>query len=178
MARVISGDGYWMVTPPDGYKGKTYIEGRYVFEHRLLMQQKIGRLLKREEVVDHINGDRLDNRIENLQILSPIEHNKKHYVYKGDNIWCKLCNKGFRKSPYWLKNKKTFFCCREHYRKYLQKNGNLNSQIAQKVKFNCSYCSKQVVIWKREFKARIKKNKYHIAFCSKSCGGKYNRDKK
>ena len=45
---------------------------------RALMANKIGRLLTRSEHVHHINGDKMDDRIENLQILSPSEHGRLH----------------------------------------------------------------------------------------------------
>ena len=44
--------------------------------HRHLMQLHIGRDLERWEHVHHINHDTFDNRLENLQILSNIEHGK------------------------------------------------------------------------------------------------------
>ena len=62
-----NGYGYILVVAPDGYTGRTK-DGR-VLEHRLVMEQQLGRLLEDWELVHHINGIRSDNRPENLQIL-------------------------------------------------------------------------------------------------------------
>ena len=54
----------------------------YVAEHRLRMEEKIGRLLTKDEIVHHINEDTMDNRIENLQIMTPSEHGKHHQNFR------------------------------------------------------------------------------------------------
>lgn len=74
-------------------------------EHRYIMEQHIGRKLSRNEVVHHKNGDKRDNRIENLEIMSLSEHTKKHKTGKAHsektkqklsmamlgrpNVWCR-----------------------------------------------------------------------------------------
>jgi len=52
----------------------------YIFEHRFVIEQKLGRYLEPEERAHHINGIKNDNRIENLQLfINEIEHQKFHH---------------------------------------------------------------------------------------------------
>ena len=54
--------GYVMAPAP----GHARAHKGYVFEHILVVERAIGRLLRRPECVHHINGDRADNRGANL----------------------------------------------------------------------------------------------------------------
>ena len=58
-------------------------EGKWVKEEWLVAKVKIGRKLYRDEVVHHINGNKTDNRPDNLQVMTASEHKKLH---TKDNI--------------------------------------------------------------------------------------------
>lgn len=68
-------DGYKAIYFPDHPKSTT--DG-YIMEHVLVMECLIGRYLKDDEVVHHINGKRDDNRKENLQLMTFKEHARFH----------------------------------------------------------------------------------------------------
>ena len=50
----------------------------YMKEHRLVMEKHLGRYLRADEMIHHINQNRSDNRIENLKIISIGEHSILH----------------------------------------------------------------------------------------------------
>jgi len=68
LGRHIDHLGYWRI-------GKNH-------EHRIIMEALMGRKLGSNEVVHHIDENRLNNHPENLQMMTRAEHNRLHFAGK------------------------------------------------------------------------------------------------
>ena len=70
-ARYVDNHGYVIVTAMgDDRKYLTNKDRNRISEHRLVMSRHLGRKLRIHETVHHINGDRQDNEINNLELWS------------------------------------------------------------------------------------------------------------
>lgn len=80
-AKKIRKDGYISIYYPD-YPSSTK-EGR-VLEHVYVMEQAIGRRLRKDESIHHVNKIRTDNRIENLMLMTKSEHARLHALERAE----------------------------------------------------------------------------------------------
>ncbi len=63
----LDSSGYVLIYCPEDPRANM---GRYLLEHKIVMERYLGRELLKNESVHHKNGNRTDNRIENLELWS------------------------------------------------------------------------------------------------------------
>lgn len=69
-AERIGANGYVMVQ----------VDNKEAYQHRHVMESILGRKLRSDEHVHHINGIKTDNRPENLQVMAACEHHREHFT--------------------------------------------------------------------------------------------------
>lgn len=104
---------YILVKAPEWYRGKRY-RGKYCYEHHLVWEKETGCPVPKGCIIHHKDGNKFNNDIKNLQLMSSIEHNRMHSTVgrKILEIKCPACGKIFCKEKRCCHYKKLIFCSR------------------------------------------------------------------
>lgn len=68
-----------------GYLRVRIEKGVYILQHRLVMEKHLGRKLTKEEVVHHIDGNRINNNIKNLMLMANQKEHREYHINHGKN---------------------------------------------------------------------------------------------
>jgi len=118
-------NGRRYIRVPKNYEGTIYKSHNFILYARFVVEQHLGRYLSTNEDVHHKDGNKLNDTISNLEVLSRSDHTKKHCKIGRDIITlvCPTCNKKFsreRRKTHLANNKRTIrtFCSRSCSTKY------------------------------------------------------------
>ena len=162
LIRAENGSGY---VTEDGYR-MFHINGRDIFEHRLVLESVFGRKLLSSEHVHHIDHNKLNNSPENLMIVSNSDHKKYHATFRSStHKECSRCHVVKPRNEFWKDRTKNHD---KHYPqccdcKKLIRNIGLAKKLPNR---KCSTCKTPVFRWNYM-------KKFRYTFCSVKCQSTY-----
>lgn len=148
-------------------------DGRTLYRYRWLMEQHVGRTLRPDEHVHHVNGDSTDDRLENLELLSARAHSRLHiadrlagqraamaYEWSTSHPACVEC--GTTERPHTARGMcgRCYFTLRARV-----KHGHSPRKPAEVVTRPCEFCGV-------EFSRTRSRGGGRLRFCSRSCRSK------
>ena len=143
--------------------GKARSSSGYMLEHRLVMEQVLGRALRSDEHVHHIDGDKLNNDPSNLVLLTNAEHQRLHDwpVTKSQraSLKCEHCGKDYQKKRGRVSESK--YCSNKCRLDAMHEKAKAYHAERRPAALVCQYCGKSYQV-----------PQYRISdsrFCSKAC---------
>lgn len=135
---------YILVIAPDNYPGKKY-RNRYCYEHHLIYWQHYGIVPNENEIIHHKDGNKHNNDINNLVLITKKEHDsyhnrlrKRHWIL----LKCPTCNKLFilpYRQSHIVKKYKASYCSKECSNKANTLRCNNDELFLQRIKENVIY---------------------------------------
>jgi hypothetical protein len=128
------------VPKPDGYvyarvPGHPYASKQgYVYEHRFVLEKRLGRFLKPGEIAHHGNEKKGDNRSLNIKYVpSQTAHMRMHHKDAYVSLACDQCGKKFIRVRNRIRTKLKF-CSRSCSTKFLQRTGVLKMPFSRRAR--------------------------------------------
>lgn len=131
----------------------------YVLEHRIVMENKIGRLLTDDEIVHHKDENKKNNNPDNLEIKTNEEHSREHGYERGRLVLlikCPFCQDMFlvyKNQSHLQKSSKYTTCSRkcmwsmwslgQQYGFSEEVKNRINESIIKEFKYHGKLCNKK-----------------------------------
>lgn len=132
---------YILVTAPINYPGKKY-RNKYCYEHHLIYWQHYGVIPNNNEIIHHIDGNKHNNNINNLKLLTKNQHDIYHNQQRRTHIvqcLCPTCGKIFER-PYrqshLVKHGKADYCSKQCAYKANTLRNKQDEQFLKRIKNN------------------------------------------